>query len=1146
MSWLLAVLVFLVATPALAQKITGTIRGTVSDPTGAVIQGAKVTVTNEGTGLTRSMTTTEAGIYSFAELPVGSYKVQVEHSGFKSEVRTNVVLNVADARAVDLQLQPGEVSEIVTVESTAVAVKTVGGDVSGLVSGEEARTLPLNGRNFMQLTLIQPGVNAIDGLNTIDKGLGSGSDISVSGGSVTNNYWMVDGANNVDLGSGRTILVYPSVDAIEEFKIQRNNYGAEFGQSGGAQVNVVTRGGTNDYHGSTYYFARRDQWNSTDYFLKQAGREKAPLKWDDYGGTFGGPIIKDKLHFFVSLEWNKDERSTVRTSFVPTEAERRGDFSAPGIPGCSPATPIDPLTGQPFPGNIIPQDRISPGGQLMMQLFASPNATPTAGSCNNWVEAVPTPVDWRQENIRLDWSVNDSTRVMLRWTHDSWEADRNQWGDDPFPVVRSLWNQPGRSLVAQLNKNIGSTMTNSLTFSYSANVIDVVRAGDEDLVNQLNQAIPTFFPSDIKQQGGEGQPAALWGSLGNYSDGTLWNQAPWKNNQDLFVIKDDYSAVFGKHFVKAGLLYSFNKKNEEPANTSQESVGVVGTAGFQGPGGYTPSLTTGNTIANWLLEGIVWNTDEIQTNTPVLQRWKDYEFYIADTYKASPRVTVDAGVRLSHFTLPYEANDRMGSFDPNSVNPALGNSPCNGMLYPPGTNPCPAAGFAGGGDGPNRSVTPIKSVLIQPRLGFAWDLFGTGKTAIRGGLGLFYARERLSSGLSLGLNPPFSGSTRVVRTLGSATPVVGQPGTGAGAPGGAIVQEAGNSHNWQWNVAVQHELRPNTVLELAYVGNKGEDLLGQTNLNEIAPADRLAFARTGDGSLRPLNGIAGIGGNLALMTRGRHSMYHALQAQLVSRFGQGSIMSVAYTLAKSTANTGLASSDGPGMSPRNVFTDSTQPELDESRSAIDRRHVFSGSLVWVLPKFEDQPGAKKNILGNWEFSTIAQASSGYPFTIFLGQVPGLSGDGNLTGTGYAGAQRPDRVPGEDCRASGGPETQWFNPNAWTINGHQIGTNGNAERHECDGPGYFRVDMALTKTIPLGKKVQLQFRAEMFNVFNKTNFLSDDGTQVQTTWTPENPVFDTGSAATATRVISATPAGNFGQLNRAADPRQMQLGIRLSF
>ena len=1141
---LVAFLALLVAMPAYAQKITGTIRGTVTDPTGAIIAGAKVTVKNEDTGLTRSGTTTSDGIYAFAELPVGSYRVEVEHPGFKAEVRSKITLNVADARAIDIQLATGDVTEVVNVEVPAVAVKTVGAEISGLVTGQEVRALPLNGRNFMQLTLLQPGVSGIDGLNTIDKGLGSGSDISVSGGSTTNNYWMVDGANNIDLGSGRTILVYPSVDAIEEFKIQRNNYGAEFGQAGGAQVNIVTRGGTNEFHGSGYWYGRRDGWNSTDFFLKEAGQEKAPLKWDDYGGTFGGPILKNKLHFFVSLEWNKDKRSDVRTSFVPTQAERNGDFSS-SLPGCSSPTPIDPLTGQPFPGNIIPADRISTGGQLMMDLMDLPNTTPSGGSCNNWVSAVPTPVDWRQENLRLDWTVTNSTRLMVRWTHDSWEADRNQWGDDPFPTVRSLWNQPGRSLVTQLNQNIGSSMVNSLTFSYSANKITVVRAGDEELVNQINAAIPTLFPSDIKQQGGQGQPGAMWGSLGPYGGGILWNQAPWVNNQDLFVVKDDWSAVFGAHFVKAGLLFSTNKKNEEPANTTQESVQVNGTAGFLGPNGYQAGASTGNEIANWLLEGMVWNTAEIRTNKPVLQRWKDYEFYIADTYKASSRVTADFGVRLSHFTLPFEANDQMGSFDPGSVNPAFGNSPCNGMLYPPGTNPCPALGLEGGSDGPNRSVTPIKSVMVAPRIGVAWDIFGTGKTAVRGGLGLFYARERLSAGLSLGLNPPFSGSTAVTRTLASADAVTGEVSTAFGAPTAGIVQEAGNTHNWQWNIAVQHELKRNTVLELAYVGNKGLDLLGVTNLNEIAPQNRLAYSQTGNVALRPLNGVAGIGdANIPLMTRDRESMYHSLQAALTSRFGTGSILSLAYTLSKSTANTGLGNADS-GLSERNVYTDSTNPELDDARSAIDRRHVFSGSLVLALPKFEDKSKTVKNIFGDWEFSSIVQASSGYPYTIFVGAVPGLSGNGNLTGIGYAGVQRPDRVAGVPCHVEGGSKTQWFNPDAWTVNGHQIGTNGSAERHDCDGPGYFRWDAALYKNIKLGSRVQLQLRAEMFNVFNRTNFLSADG-NVQTTWTPQNVTFDTGDPTTATRIISATPGGGFGQLTRAADPRQMQLGLKLIF
>ena len=893
----LAVAVALVmAAPSFAQKITGTIRGTVTDPSGAVIAGAKVTVINDATGLTRSAPTTSAGIFAFAELPVGTYTVRVENAGFKAEVRSNVVLNVAEARAVDVTLQTGDISEVVTVEVPAVAVKLVGADVSGLVTGEEVRELPLNGRNFMQLTLLQPGVNATNGFNTIDKGLSGGSDVSVSGGSVTSNLWTVDGANNNDVGSNRTILVYPSVDAIEEFKIQRNNYGAEFGQSGGAQINLVTRGGSNEWHGSAYYFGRRDELTATNFFLKQAGQDKPDLKWDDYGGTFGGPIIKDKLHFFASMEWNKDKRTSVRSALVPTAAMRNGDFSQ-RIAGCDSPAPVDPLTGQPFPGNVIPANRLNPAGQLEMQLMPLPNTTPTGGSCNNWVEAVPTPVNWRQENIRMDWTINDTTRMMVRWTHDSWQAQNSPdgtWGDDPFPVVASDWNQPGRSLVAQLNKNIGSTMVNSLTFSYSANKISVARAGDEQLVQQLSAAIPTLFPADIKQKGGDAQPGAMWGSLGPYGGGILWNQSPWLNNQDLFVLKDDYSAVFGKHFLKIGGLVSYNKKNEEPNNTTLESVQVNGAAGFVGPNGYIPNATTGNEIANWILNGTAWSTTEVQTNKSVQQRWKDFEFYVADTYKASPRVTTDFGVRLTHFVQPYIADDQMGTFNPASVNPALGNSPCNGMLYVPGKNPCPAAGFPGGADGPNRSLQPTKGLLVAPRLGVAWDVFGNGKTAVRGGLGLFYARERLSVGLALGTNPPFSGTAAVTRTLNSNQPLTGGGAAGFGAPAAGIIQEAGNSHNWQWNLSVQHELARNTVLEIAYVGNKGLDLLGQTNLNEVAPSNRLAYAQTGDVALRPLNGIAQIGdGDMPLTTRDRDSIYHGLQMQLVSRFGAGSLVSLA-------------------------------------------------------------------------------------------------------------------------------------------------------------------------------------------------------------------------------------------------------------
>jgi type 1 fimbria pilin len=289
-SLLLVAAVLLFAAPALAQRTTANLRGTVTDSTRAIVPGASVTVSNADTGLSQTMTTNESGVYSFSGLPIGRYQIKVELQGFKTATRTDVVLGVADNRELDIELTTGAVSETVSVVAESTPVKTVGGDVSGIITGQQIRELPLNGRNFLQLATLMPGVSAPDFLNVKDKGLLGGSDLSISGGGVTSNLWTVDGANNNDVGSNRTILVYPSVDAIEEFKILRNSYGAEFGQSGGAQINIVTRGGTNRFHGSGFFFGRNDALDATNYFLKQNDKPKDELKRNDFGWTVGGPI----------------------------------------------------------------------------------------------------------------------------------------------------------------------------------------------------------------------------------------------------------------------------------------------------------------------------------------------------------------------------------------------------------------------------------------------------------------------------------------------------------------------------------------------------------------------------------------------------------------------------------------------------------------------------------------------------------------------------------------------------------------------------------------------------------------------------------------------------------------------------------------
>src|SRR5438128_2540470 len=346
-----------VATPTFAQRSTGSIRGTVRDATQSVLPGATVTVLNEETGLSRTVVTNAAGVYSVPVLPVGLYKVTAELQGFKGGSRTGVILRVADVLGIDFELGAGQISEVVTVEATSTPVKTNGGDVSGVVTGEMVRELPLNGRNFLQLATLMPGVSAPDFLNVKDKGLLGGSDLSVSGSDVTANMWTVDGANNNDVGSNRTILVYPSLDAIEEFKILRNSYGPEFGGAGGAQINIVTRSGGNDFHGSVFYFGRNDALIAKNTLLRPSD-PKQLLRRNDYGYTIGGPIKKDKVFFFWSEEWNKEKRARVRSKQIPTLAERGGDYRdmmpnvATGFAGCTNQIPTDPFNGNaPFTFN---------------------------------------------------------------------------------------------------------------------------------------------------------------------------------------------------------------------------------------------------------------------------------------------------------------------------------------------------------------------------------------------------------------------------------------------------------------------------------------------------------------------------------------------------------------------------------------------------------------------------------------------------------------------------------------------------------------------------------------------------------------------------------------------------------------------------
>jgi hypothetical protein len=1134
--------VFLAAMPALAQRTTATIRGTVTDSSGAVIPGATVTLKGTDTGLTRTATTNESGVYSFTDLPVGRYSVDASLTNFKGGSVTDIQLSVADDREVNFQLEAGAISEVVSVQSSAVQVRTIGGEVSGLITGTQVRELPLNGRNFIQLTTLMPGVSMPDSVNVKDKGLLSGSDLSVSGSDTTANLWTVDGANNNDVGSNRTILVYPSLEAIEEFKILRNSYGPEFGGAGGAHVNIVTRGGTNNFHGSGFYSGRNDALNTNDYFLKKAEQPKGELSRHDYGGSLGGPIIKDKIHFFGGMEWNLEDRGTTRGALVPTQAERNGDFSQGGVPGCSPSIPVDPLTGAAFAGNRIPANRISPAGQAMLNLYPLPNVTPSTGSCNNWVESVTTPIDWNQYHIRGDWNLSAASRVMVRYTQDGWKngkngepsANTNLWGDDDFPGVDSNWDQPAKSFVASLSQTFGSSATNSIQFSYSANKIEITRGGrTPEQADQIVALLQPIIPVSEKYYGAGISHPVFWGGQGYEA---LWNEAPFNNNQDLYVVKDDYTKVFGKHFLKAGMNVSWNKKNEDSnGNGSNEHSAFWGAAGLP-----ANSFTdTGNVLANFLLRDMSWGFSEQSAQRSVPQRWSDFELYVADSWQASPRLTLDYGLRYSIYYNSRTTDNRLTSFVPSLFDPALGDDACNGILQPPGSNWCQDFGARGGTDGPNDSLMDQDFNNFAPRVGVSWDVNGDGKTAVRAGIGQFFLRERLSPTLAISRNPPFVTTIIGARTLDSTVSPCSDcisPANPLPAQGREVDQRTPN--NWQWNLMVQREIWRNTTLEVGYVGNYGYDLLRTIDPNQVPSPNRLAYARSqpADALLRPFGAAFG-DRDIAFWTHDGESTYNSLQTQLVSRLGRGSQLQVSYTLARSRANLALTNSD-QGLAQNTSALDLENPDADWGRPETGRTHIFSASLVWMLPTLEGSSPLRRGLLGDWELASIVGAASGQPFTAYAGAIPGLNG--GPSGLGYDNNQRPNRT-GEDCSPSSGPDEQIVNPAAYTLNGFQLGSIGTAERGDCTGPGYFQMDLAFYKNFRLNDRVRFQFRWDIFNVFNNTNFLFAG---IDQEMNASAVTFNTGSAATATEITSATIPTNFGQASRTRDPRQMQLGFKI--
>jgi hypothetical protein len=1074
--------------PALAQEITGTITGSVTDQSGAAIPGLTVTVRNMGTNATQSVVTDENGVYVAALLPAGRYEVSLELAGFKRFVRSGLELSVNDRLGVNISLQPGDVSETVTVTASTPLVKTESSDVSTLINAKQVEQMPLNGRNVMSLVAMQPGVSSTLP-STVTVGLGNLTNVFVNGNRASQNNWMVDGADNNDAGSNLALINYVNVDTVREVNILRSNYSAEFGRNAGGQVNVVTKSGTNEFHGSLFEFMRSDTFDASPFFgtldLDGDGKRDAnPLDYHNFGGTVGGPLLRDKMFFFFGEEFRKIEtmRGTgINITRTPTEAQRNGNFA--GLPVI-----VDPLTGQPFPGNVIPAGRIDPVARALAERFPAPNGE--FGGGRNFSAETLSQRDFRQEFIRLDYRHSDAHNFYARFINDSIPTEEpfgEVFGTNfaAFPgIAATETNNPGRSFVTNWTWVLSSGMLNEVAYNYSRGAIlsevvgNAARAGNAP-------KIFTGAPGDAFMPG-------LVFNTGGYGNINFFG--PYDNTFGSHRFKDTVTWLRGSHALKFGTLLSWEFKNEN---------GASGTNGaFTFPGSTSAAFTsTGDAFADFLL-GRALNYSETNIDITSHLRYQMYEFFTQDDWTVTPNLTLNLGLRYSLILQPTDTENVLTNFDPSAFDPnrAYQIDAANNRV--PGTgDPLNGLVVAGVNSPYGDRITQTDKTNFGPRAGFAWDVTGDGRTAVRGGYGLYYDRTLVGIALQNAfVNPPFAFNA-VFNAAGTSVPTLSNPGAGAQRNNEALVPgliamspDFKTPRVHQYSLGVQRQLPWNFVADVAYVGAQGRNLLRTIDINRTN-----AGAPANFNSVRPFRGY----GNIQFRETTATSAYNSLQASVSRRFQDGLLLNVNYTLSRAVSD---SSSD------RNAADfPQYQGDLASERAvtAYDRTHIFGAHYVWELPFFADRDNRLLyNTLGGWQISGSTKIATGIPLTVTT-QV------NSANSFGQGATLRPD-LTGDPEDAPGTVE-RFFNTAAFT----QPAANrfGNAPRSVIRLPYQNVTDLGLFKNFEVGARVALQFRAEMFNVFNRTNF-------------------------TNANTIMGNPA--FGRLTTALEPRLIQFGIRATF
>jgi hypothetical protein len=1170
---LLVLLVCLLPMAMLAQVTTGTIAGTVKDASGALVSNATVTITDTDKNVVvRTITTGSGGEFSAPLLPVSHYSLNIEAPGFQKYAQSGITLNASDKLTYNPILKVGSSTQEVTVQSDVNQVELQSPQAAGLITGTQVRELALNGRNWEQLVTLVPGVS--DAGNSDQLYVGNfapqGTNLvtfSMNGGRREQNNYMIDGADNVDRGSNITLLAFPSVDAISEFRVIRSQYDPEYGRSASGQVNVITRSGTSTLHGNLYEFWRNDALNARPFASKYpVVTSHIPyLRYHNFGGTIGGPVYipkiyeqKNKTFFFFSEEVRRNLSYSNQTAEIPTPGMLQGQFAHPVcVAFASPTSNTCTATA-----TSIPAASFHPVAQAYLtdiySKYPAPNAT-AAGDPFGFTSTLRGVFNFREEIIKIDHIFSQKFTVAGKILRDTIPTEEAAGLFNSGPPIQGIGttstNSPGHNYTVRATISLSPTLLIEPGYAYSYGAILSDPIGAMALENSPNVAAALNLPfSSALARVPNLTFAGAAPTLGNSGPGSFGPYRDYNRNHTAF---GNATKIIGGHTIKAGATYYHYNKSEN-AGGANAGIFTFGSGGI--PAGTLTfeqawaNFLTGHLNSNGATPGFQQSSLDLTADIKANQ----FEWYAQDTWRMRPNLTLSYGMRWSFFRQPTDGLGLLSQFDPAAYDPAKAPcvlstgaldisrnaqgqivsacnpnfSPFNGIIF---ANPP-----AGGTKSPYGSkVGKEYNKGIAPRVGIAWDPYGDGKTSIRGGYGIFY-----DSGIIFGNaeNDIFLG-TGFLQNLAVPIAPLGNPTAGTANFSNSAAQlqsrlqiDYSYPYTQQWSLDIQREFAPGWILDIGYYGNNGVKLPGFYDINQPAEnayrncttatpcmsgPNAIDFGAPGAtvvnaGSTAKLNAIRpfiGYAGGAAVRNI-YSSNYNGLQTQLQKQFRGNSLVNVSYTWSH-----GLTTYQADRTTGRIMPVQGHLRDNNYGPTIGDRRHILTANFVWEIPWMRDQKGVAGKVLGGWQLSGIQTFQTGLPETV----QQGATGAVDPTGAGCLSpspcAFRVNQIGDPNSNTPEGFEG-WFNAGAF-VNPVAGQTTIVTERPGAVRlPGFWRTDMALFKNLKFTERFGGQFRFESFNTFNHLNPICCAS-------------FQTSNA-------------NYNRIRAARDPRILQLGLKLQF